>query len=487
MAVDMNFRHVIYIQEHPTPIIPLTQITQPTVAFGTAPVHLAANPAGSNTPILCSTLAEFVDQFGWSDDFDSYTLCEVAKAHFTLYNVAPVVFVNVLDPIKHAAQKTVEVEGLSVPITIDKPAIIGSIVIKTGENGEEITLDLGDDYTADHDSVVVGNTVITITTAGSAKIVNDKAVVTYREIDASAVTASTIIGGVDQMTGANTGLECLEDVYPKLGVVPGTVIAPKFSTDAALALVMANKCNGINGCFKAHAVADLPTSTVRKYTDVVAAKTGQNLINSFLTVTWPKVTVGGEQYHLSTQLAALMCTVDAARNDIPYKSPSNEMLTCNGACLADGTPVYLGKNLANYVNGQGIVTALNFAGWRSWGNYTSAFPNDTDPINFISVRRMLDWMNNTLILRFFSRIDDPMNRVLVDTVIDSVRTWINGLAKQGAILGGDIAFLSEDNPVSELAAGNMLFRMDVGFAVPAQKIQFTLQFNTNYFETLFTA
>lgn len=180
-----------------------------------------------------------------------------------------------------------------------------------------------------------------------------------------------------------------------------------------------------------------------------------------------------------------MCVVDAAHNDIPYKSPSNETLQCNGACLSDGTAVYLGKNLANYVNGQGIVTALNFAGWRSWGNYTSAFPNDTDPINFISVRRMLDWMNNTLILRFFSRIDDPMNRVLVDTVIDSVRTWINGLAKQGAILGGDIAFLSEDNPVSELEAGNMLFRMDVGFAVPAQKIQFTVQFNTNYFETLF--
>ncbi|MBQ3434563.1 MAG: phage tail sheath family protein, partial [Selenomonadaceae bacterium] len=248
MPIDIGFKHGIYVNELPTPIVPLTQITQPTVAFGTAPVHLAANPAGSNTPILCSTLAEFVDQFGWSDDFDSYTLCEVAKAHFTLYNVAPVVFVNVLDPLKHAAQKTAEVEGLSVPITLNKPVIAASVVVKTGTGDGEVTLAVTDDYSAAYDSD--GNTVITLTAAGLSKIVDDKAVVTYREIDASAVTASTIIGGVDQMTGANTGLECLEDVYPKLGVVPGTVIAPKFSTDAALALVMANKCNGINGCFK---------------------------------------------------------------------------------------------------------------------------------------------------------------------------------------------------------------------------------------------
>lgn len=484
MSVDMTFRHGIYIQELPTPIVPLTQITTPTVAFGTAPVHLASEPAAVNTPILCSTLNEFVTQFGWSNDFDSFTLCEVAKAHFTLYNVAPVIFVNVLDPLKHAAQKVIEVTGVNVPITIEKPTVIGSIKITTGNSEDENLIELAaDDFTAAYNSD--GKTVITLTTTGTAKIVGDSATVTYREIDPTAVTASTISGGVDPMTGKNFGLEVLEDVYPKLGVVPGTVIAPKFSTDATVAAVMSSKCKSINGCFKALAIADLPTATTRKYTDVVTVKTDKNFTDSFLVATWPEVELSGEKYHLSSHLAALMCVVDANHNDIPYKSPSNETLACNGACLSDGTAVYLGKNLANYVNGQGVVTALNFAGWRSWGNHTGAFPNDTDPINFISVRRMLNWINNTLILRFFSRIDQPMNRVLVDTVVDSVRTWINGLAKQGAILGGDIAFLAEDNPTSELEAGNMFFRMDIGFAVPAQKIQFTVQFNPNYFTTLF--
>ena len=551
MAVSINFRHGIYTSELPTPLVALTQITAPTVAVGTAPVHLASSPAAANTPILCSTLAEFVNQFGWSDDFENYTLCEVAKAHFSLYNVAPVIFINVLDPLKQAKTSTAEVTGTAAPISIAAPVILSSVKISTGNpattktligitnedepidipsdvtgsftlsagenqlalvtdytiaenkitltasgkekvdgsitftlnDATEATLIAGTDFAVVHDSD--GNTAITFTTAGAAKIINDKVVITYRELDATAVTSSTIVGGIDLMTGDNTGLECVEDIYPKLGVVPGTIIAPKFSANAEVAAVMAAKSNGINGCFKAIAIADLPTSTATRYTDVPNVKTSNNFANSFLVTTWPKVSLGGEQYHLSTQLAALMCVVDAARDNIPFKSPSNESLQCDSAVLADGKEVYLGKDLANYVNGQGVVTALNFGGWRSWGNHMSAFPNDTDPINFISVRRMMNWISNTLILNFFSRIDNPMNRVLVDAVLDSVQNWLNGLNKRGAILGGEIGFLEEDNPTTELTAGNMTFRISVGFAVPAQKIQFTVQFNPDYFNSFF--
>ena len=551
MAINIGFKHGIYTSELPTPLVALTQITTPTVAVGTAPIHLASEPAAANTPVLCSTLAEFVKQFGWSNDFENYTLCEVAKAHFTLYNVGPVIFINVLDPIKQAKTSTAEVTVTTASIKLSAPVIISSIKIETGNDatvktligitdedspidipsdvtgsftlsagetplilttdytiaenkitltasGKEkvdgsitftlndatkITVTSGADYTAAYDTD--GNTVITFTTAGTAKIVDDKVAITYREIDPSAVTSSTVVGGVDLMTGDNTGLECIDDIYPKLGVVPGTIIAPKFSASSDVAAVMAAKANGINGTFKAIAIADLPTATATRYTDVPNVKSGSNFANSFLVATWPKVALSGEQYHLSTQLAALMCVVDAARDNVPFKSPSNENLQCDSAVLASGKEVYLGKDLANYVNGQGVVTALNFGGWRSWGNHMSAYPTDTDPINFIAVRRMMNWICNTLVLNFFSRIDSPMNRVLVDAVLDSVQLWLNGLTKSGAILGGEIAFLEDDNPQTELSAGNMLFRLNVGFAVPAQEIEFTVQFNPEYFSSLF--
>ncbi|MBR1645184.1 MAG: hypothetical protein IJ774_05425 [Selenomonadaceae bacterium] len=551
MPADINFKHGIYTTEVSTSITPLAQITMPTVAIGTAPVHLATDAAEPNTPVLCSTLREFVEQFGWSDDFESYTLCEAARVHFSLYGIAPVIFINVLNPLKHAKTTTVEVTGTSAPVTLSQPIVAGSIKVTTeklpttktligiiDEDAEidipaEITgdftltagdneLDLTTDYTINNGKISLtddgklkfdgaltftahdgGETVLvedddytiergdtattlTLTIAGAAKVTDDKIKVTFREIDATAVTSSTIIGGVDTMTGDNLGIECVEDIYPKLGVVPGTLIAPKFSTDSVVAATLAAKAKSINGCFKTIAIADLPTDAATKYNNVNLVKTGKNFVDGFLVSAWSKVTLSGEQYHLSTHLAALMCAVDAARGDIPFKSPSNEYLQVDGMCLADGKPVYLGKSTANYINGLGVVTALNFGGWRSWGNYTSAFPDDSNPINFISVRRMMNWICNMLTVNFFSRIDSPMNRVLVDAVLDSVRLWLNGLAKSGAILGGDIAFLEEDNPTNELALGNMVFRMDVGFAVPAQKIQFTVQFNHEYFSALFS-
>ena len=546
MALNIGFKHGVTVNELPSPIVPMTNVTEPVVAFGTAPVHLAQNPAESNTPILCSTLNEFVEQFGWSDDFDTWTLCEVARCHFSLYNVAPLVCINVLDTTKHATTgtqdlanvtNTVKIEGniinASIKITSGTPATVRTITVTDEDEPIDIpvtgdftltagdqTLTLTTDYTVAENKITLtaagklkvdgsltftaddstfvtltsddfsaaydsdGNTVITFTTD---KIVDNEISVTYRELEPIGVTASTIIGGVDLMTGKNTGLEVIEDVYPRLGVVPGTIIAPKFSTDSAVALTMAAKSNGINGCFKALAIADLPTSTVTKYSDVSSAKTGSNFSDKHLAVCWPKVSIGGVQYHLSTQLAALMNVVDAEHDLIPYKSPSNEFLRCDSCVLSDGTEVYLGRDLANYVNSQGVATALNFGGYRSWLTHVSIYPNDTDPIHFVAVRRMLNWLGNNLILNFFSRIDNPMNRVLVDSVVDSARTWLNGLASRGAILGGDIAFLEEDNPVTELTQGHMTFRINVGFALPAVNITFNVQFDSSYFSTLFAA
>lgn len=541
------FKHGVSVNELPSTIVPMTTVTEPVVAFGTAPIHLAQNPAPPNTPILVSSFDEFVEQFGRSDDFDSFTLCEVARAHFSLYNVSPIVCINVLDTTKHAITGTQGISNVTNPVKIEGNVINASIAITSGSPATtrtitvtdedepidipvtgEFTLAAGDtaltlatDYTvaenkitlteagklkvdgsltftADDETLVTltssdftaaydsdGNTIVTFTTAGLAKIVDSEIFITYREVDPTAVTSSTIIGGVDLMTGKNTGLEVIEDVYPHLTVVPGTIIAPKFSTDAAVAQTMAAKSVGINGCFKALAIADLSTTAATKYSDVASVKTGNNFSDKHLVVCWPKVSIGGVQYHLSTQLAALMCVVDSEHDLIPYKSPSNEFLQIDSSVLSDGTEVYLGRDLANYVNSQGVFTALNFGGYRSWGTHVSIYPNDTDPINFVAVRRMLNFLANNLILNFFSRIDNPMNRVLVDTVLDSAGTWLNGLTSRGALLGGQIACLEEDNPATSLTKGEIVFRLNVGFAIPAVNITFNVQYDSSYTSTLF--
>lgn len=551
MATETGYRHGIYTSEVATSITPMITAATPTVAFGVAPIHLASDPASANVPVLCYNLEEFVNQFGWSNDFDKYTLCEVAQVFFQLFNVAPVVFVNVLDADTNSKSSTTEIEGVSVPATLTAPIILSTLAVTSGTRPVEKTLigvtgtepitipaeiDATDfvvkageveltltadytvangkitltedglekvdgsltftsgvdtyvelvkdtDYTAEHDKT--GATILTI--ISTSKVVEDKISVSYREIDAGTVTASDIIGGVDIVTGKNTGLELVEEVYPRFSMVPGNLIAPKYSTNSAVAAAMHAKAQYINGVFKAMAIADISTDTVKKYTAINLEKNQSNYCDPFLIATYPKVALGGVQYHLSTQAAAVCGLVDAAHDDIPYKSPSNESLQCDQTILADGTDIFLGKGQANYLNGVGVVTALNFiGGWKLWGNRTSVYPGTSDPKDsFIPVRRMFNWVANTLVTSFWSKIDDPLNRRLIDSTVDRANVWLNGLTARGALIGGRVEFLKSENPETDLLDGTIKFHVDIAPPTPAREISFIQEYDVNYLSTLF--
>ena len=184
-----------------------------------------------------------------------------------------------------------------------------------------------------------------------------------------------------------------------------------------------------------------------------------------------------------------MNQVDANNGDIPYESPSNKLLQMN-ACVNDaGEEIDLGFNQANYLNGQGIVTALNFAnGWVAWGNRTGCYPSNTDvKDNFISMRRMFDWVGNKFILTFWTKVDDPANMRLIRTVINSFNYFMNGLMSQGAIIGGRIEFLSPENPLTDLMNGVLRFHIYIAPPPPAEQIWAILELWPDYFTALFSA
>lgn len=545
-----NYKHGVYIEELSTALQPMTQITTPPVVFGTAPVHLAKEPAGLK-PALCYSMAEFVTNFGWSDDFGAYTLCEAARVHFQLYNVAPVVFVNVLDAEKHGKESEATVEGVSNPATISAAMILSTLKVTTGEKpvtstmigvtttepitipatidannftltSGEVELVLTTDYTisdgkitfteagaekcagnltftsgedtfaelvadVDYTAEYNANGEVVLTVVNTGKVVEDKITLNYTELDASKVTASDIIGGVDIVTGDNTGLELVEEIYPRFGLVPGHLIAPHWSTNSAVAAMLHAKAEFINGVFRATAGADIPTDEARNYTDVFSVKNSKNYSDPFLFATWPKGSLDTEQSYLSTHLSALMCKVDAEHGDIPYKSPSNESIQVDKTVRADGTEIFLGKGQANYLNGQGVVTALNFiGGWRAWGNRSSAYPANVDPKDsFIPCRRMMNWVENSLVINYWSQIDDPMNKRLVESFVDKANIWFNGLVARGVLLGGRVEFREDENPVTSLVDGVMRFHVYLGLTVPAREIDFVTEFDVNYLTALF--
>lgn len=492
-----TYRHGVYTSEVPTSLTPMISVAAPTVVVGTAV------KGAVNVPTLCHTLKEFTEEFGWSDDFTKYTLCEAAYVHFQLFNVAPVVFVNVLQGLKSAtfsvnATTPIKESGEmntagSAPNDLTLSSIETVEFVVDGSSEHELTATT--DYTATLSGTTTQTLKITLTTAGKTKVNawlgsgSDHAYdvkVTYA-IDPATVTATDIVGGYDANTGKNTGLECIEEVYPRFGLIPGTIIAPKYSGTSTVAAALKAKSTNINGVFMATAISDLDTNTVRTYSGVNAAKNNDNFIDPELIVTWAKVGLGEAQMHLSTQVAALMGKVDAAHDDIPYKSPSNENLQCDRMLLEDGTEIFLGKSQANYLNGLGVVTALNFVGgWKCWGNRTSAYPSNTDPKDsFIPCRRMMNWVSNTLVTSFWSKIDDPVNKRLIESTVDRAQIWLNGLVARGALVGGRVEFREDENPVTDLADGKIRFHVYICPPTPAREIEFIQEMDVSYFSTLF--
>ena len=195
----------------------------------------------------------------------------------------------------------------------------------------------------------------------------------------------------------------------------------------------------------------------------------------------------GRLYHISTQLAGIMNKTDAQHSDIPYYSPSNKNLQADSAVLEDGKEVFLSSAQAAYLNGQGIVTALNFVGgWKAWGNRTTAYPSNTDvKDNFIPIRRMFHWVLNTLITTFWSKIDDPTNKRLIESVMDSANIWLNGLTAAGALLGGRVEFRNDENPQTDLMDGKIKFHVYMTPPSPAREIEFVQEYDPAYIATLF--
>ncbi|MDX8367782.1 phage tail sheath family protein [Cytobacillus sp. IB215665] len=482
----MSYRHGVYVSEVPTSVIsPIEATAGLQVVVGTAPINLAKTDEYFSKPLLAYSLTEAVEALGYSDDFENYTLCEAMDSSFRLFGVAPVVFINVLDPETHNTTGEKEINLVNQKATIDEQGILlDKLTVKLTNDAAE-ALVKNTDYLATFDND--GKVVIAIIPGDGVTAEQEKLYVSYTKLDPSKVDNDDIIGGVDVDTGEATGLELINNVFPKFGLIPGQILAPGFSTEPTVEAVMKAKAGNINTYFKAAALTDVDSSTADTYSKVAEWKNQNNYTGANEAVCWPKVALGDKVYHISTQLAGLNARTDAENGDIPYVSPSNKNLQMNRAVLEDGTEVNLGPDQAAYLNGQGIVTALNFSGgWKAWGNRTGAYPGTSDVKDtFIPVRRMHNWIANTIVLTTWQKVDGPINKRLIETIVDSLNIWLNGLTSTGALVGGKVEFRKEENPTTDLLDGTVRFHVSLAEPTPAREIEFLLEFDATYYNRLF--
>ncbi len=295
------------------------------------------------------------------------------------------------------------------------------------------------------------------------------------ETGTTAVTATQVAAAVDK----------IDLCMAKFGIIPDLILAPGFSDQSTVYAAMATKIASVNGLFKGKAVVDVSGSS---YTAAITAKTGGSFTEDMI-VCWPYAKLGDLKFHMSTVIAGRISMTDSDNEGVPYESPSNKSISADGLCASDGTEIVLTLAHANALNAAGIDTGLNFmGGFKAWGNYTGCYPADTDVKNFfVPVSRMFDWVANTLIKTFWSKLDRPMNRRLIDGILDSCNIWLNGLVGRGYLLGARVEMVEAENPVTDLMAGIVRLHVFMTPPSPAQEIDFTLEYDASYVESALSA
>ena len=447
-------------------------------AVGAAPVQMVGGK--TNEVIMANTYEEAVKFLGYSDDWEKYPLCMEIYTAFTLYNVAPVFMVNVLDLAKHRTKVTAEnVEPVENQILLPLEALADTVAVENMELDKDYTVF----YTDDHCAIEF----LTDTTAPQK--------VTYDAVDPSLVTKDDIIGGYSVTTHKTTGLELIDSVFPKYVLAPDLIVCPNWSHDSEVAAVMSAKAENINGVFEADAIIELPSTEedgATWYTDVPALKKRMNIFNVNQLCCWPKVRLGDRVFDYSVQLAGSISKTDN-RGELgggtPCESASNKVLRADSMVLANGEEVALDVPKANYLNDNGIITCVNFYnGFVSWGLFTSAFPANTDPADyFYSINRMFKWIAKTVILSYWNYVDRRITRRLLDAIMQGVNQWLNSLTAEEKILGGRVEMLESENALTNLMAGRVKFHIYVTPPSPLQQLDWVMEYDISYLQVLLSA
>lgn len=412
------------------------------VAVGVAPVHTLGEGAKIpvNEPKLCYSMTEFENCFGKPGDGDNpedFALWQTAGVYFDRYKVAPLVAINVFDPARHVREAG---GGDSF-----------SSVSPDGAHGEgEVSLP-------------------------------------EKVPDPKAVTDSDIIGAVSSADNRRTGLKLADEIFSRFRLNPGLIMAPGFAKSPAVAKAIETRCNNIAGFFRAIGLIEV-SDEVKVYSEVPAWLNDNNLTDKDGNTIcfYGDCLYNGLVEPGSAHLAGCIGGRDNEEGGVPYWSPSNYQLECEGLVHA-GRELFLTAAEAAYLNSQGIVTGLNMiGGLRCWGDETTAYPGVTDVKEHqIPVRRMFTWIGNTLILTCWQFVSSPIRRRLIETVQDTVNYWLNGLVSRDFILAGRCEFEGADNPRLDLMDGIVRWHVYITPPSAAREITFVLEYDPNGLDNLF--
>ncbi|NLV58687.1 MAG: hypothetical protein GXY67_07935 [Clostridiales bacterium] len=467
------------------------------VYIGTAPVHTVPGGAANvNKPLLIQNFAEAKKYLGYSSDWAKYTLCEAMHVHLEQKGVAPLVFINVLDPEVHTAaqggtQNLTPANG-RITIAAAQSIILDSVEVKTsGEN--PVTKQKGVDYAIAYDPAKGVITIAELTTGalGSAALA-----ITYDLIDATAVDAEDVIGASDG-AGLSTGIYAVKNVYQATGRIPSFLLCPGFGSLPAVHTALVQAAQKINGHWDAYVYADLPITADGSAISLSSANTWRQT-NGFNkeheTVFFPLAKgTDGKVYHLSVLAAANLQELLIQQDDIPYKTPSNTdcPIIQNLYLGEDSGNVMLDDEAINeHLNKNGIASAAFVGGrWALWGAHSADYgPSAADRLNIAETNRMmLFYISNDFQHRRGKSVDKPMTLNDIKSIVAEEQARLDGLVRVGALTFGRVTILAQEDAASDMVNGDHAFLFDVTTTPLAKSLTAIVNWTDEGFVTFFQA
>ena len=462
------------------------------VYVGTAPVHNVEGGANNvNKPIVVNNIAEARKYFGYSDEWDKYTLCEAMHVHLENKGVGPLVFINVLNPATHKASdagtvsKTPENGRVTIPAAQD--IILDSVVVKS-DNTTKIK---GTDYAIAYN---IEKKTITISELTAGALGTSALTITYNTVDASAVTAADVIGTSDGL-GLNTGIFAIKNVYQLTGYIPAYLAAPGFSSVPAVHAAMYQNSVKVNGHWDVYMFVDLPIMNSETPLTLDTAKTyknGNGYTKENETVFFPLAQgTDGKIYHLSVLAAANFQELLLAQDGIPYKTASNTdcSLIENLYLGASNTGrVYDDSIINEKLNKNGIASAAYVGGrWAIWGCHSADYDQDNgDQINVAETNRMmLYYISNDFQHRRTPDVDKPMTANDLQTIIAEEQTRVDALLNIGALTRGVVTLNADAQARSDIMNGDYSFLFDITTTPLAKSLTAIVNWTDEGFVTYF--
>jgi phage tail sheath protein FI len=466
---------------HGVETVESTKGPRPITVVRTAVIGLiGVAPSGAKNTLIQVTSDTDAAQFG--AQIPGFTIPQALEAILNK-GAGLVLVVNVYD----AATNNKSVASTALPAVAGRKtktaeAPLADLVVTN--NAGDVTYVLNTDYTVD----AFGNITILSNTITEGTVLK----AAYKALDVATITNPQIIGTVDGTTGARTGLKVFELAFSTFGFNPKILIAPGFSSIAGIATEL------IAACSKYRAITYIDAPAGITPTAAIAGRGPAGTINfntssKRAALLYPMVKVsdpnpgnavdGVSPDVLSTysaHIAGLRAAVDETEGY--WVSESNhEILGITGVERQLTSSINDPATETNQLNAAGIITIFNNfgSGRRAWGNRSAAYPSSTAPDNFISIRRVVDIVADSVELAQMPYIDQPLNFATLDAIRGDVNSFIRTLVGRGALIDGECYYDPADNPVTELAAGHATFTYELMPPPPLEKITFKSVINTN--------